>query len=118
MDSINHAIFKEHNKNNEFQQHKEPIVNNMSDKTLVLVPHRLFSLWDMNQIVAKDFLGAWGLFAQALTFSSENRGRKASKEEAELLIKALIETHYQSGKLGLVQSVKLCNSRGLETGRP
>ena len=93
-------------------------MNNMSDKTLVLVPHRLFSLWDMNQIVAKDFLGAWGLFAQALTFSSENRGRKASKEEAELLIKALIETHYQSGKLGLVQSVKLCNSRGLETGRP
>jgi hypothetical protein len=69
---------------------------------------KLISLWDMNQIIAKDFLAAWSLLKQAIGLSDKNRAREATKEERDILIKALIEAHCQSGNLGLRQSAELC----------
>jgi hypothetical protein len=62
----------------------------------------------MKQTSPKDILQAWSLLSAALTLCDSHRGRKATKEEADFLIKALIETHYQSHLLGLRQSFVLC----------
>ena len=84
-------------------------MNNLPDKTLVLTPHNLISLWDMNQIIAKDFIEAWGFLAKAVAHSFENRARKATKDEANSLIQALDKIRYQAHQLGLQQSFVLCS---------
>ena len=76
---------------------------------LPLSPRKLISFWDMNQIVAKEFLAAWKLLGEAFALAPKGRDQKATKDETELLTKALIEVHYQCGRLGMSQSVELCN---------
>ncbi|MDD5164920.1 MAG: hypothetical protein PHG25_00050 [Candidatus Pacebacteria bacterium] len=63
----------------------------------------------MVQIDPIEFIGAWKCLEQVIKLSGEKRGQKATKDEAEFLIKALIEVHYISGRLGFRQSVELCN---------
>jgi hypothetical protein len=83
-------------------------VNNLPDKTLVLVPHRLFSLWDMNQIVAKNFLGAWSLLEAQIAKASAKHGQVATEADRTDLDTALNVFEYQCLQLKLMQSRDLC----------
>ena len=73
-------------------------------------PRGLISLWDMNQIIAKDFLSAWQMLERELT-KAQNGNQQQLVTEAErcALVAALIDVHYQCGRLGLAQSNRLAN---------
>jgi len=73
-------------------------------------PRRLISLWDMNQIVAREFLAAWLLLERELAKAEKgNQQQLATEAERSALVLALIEVHYQFGRMGLAQSKGLAD---------
>src|ERR1039458_9391799 len=67
---------------------------------------KLISLWDMNQIIAREFLAAWMLLEHEITKAEKvgNQQQIATEAERDALVRALIEVHYQCGRMGFVRS--------------
>jgi hypothetical protein len=73
-------------------------------------PRRLISLWDMNQIIAKDFLYAWNLLEheRGIAEKAENQHELASEDRRTALIQALKKIEEQCRLMDLKQSFQLC----------
>jgi hypothetical protein len=64
----------------------------------------------MNQIVAREFLAAWLLLERELAKAEKgNQQQLATEAERSALVLALIEVHYQFGRMGLAQSKGLAD---------
>jgi hypothetical protein len=88
-------------------------VNNLSEKTLVLAPHRLFSLWDMTEILPEEFTGDWrkldaALAACAPPASSDTkqpRQETANPTQQQALANLLTDLWNVCKKLNLKESL-------------
>jgi len=60
-------------------------VNNFPDKTLVLVPHRPFSLWDMIRFHTKDFIKIWDDLDKATALSFHEKDKAANPDQQKAL---------------------------------
>jgi hypothetical protein len=65
----------------------------------------------MNQLIARKFLAAWMLLEHEIAKAEKvgNLQQIATEAERDALVRALIEVHYQCGRMGLAQSKELAN---------
>jgi hypothetical protein len=85
-------------------------VNNPFHKTLALVPPQLFSLWEMNQIVARKFLEAWTGFEREFEKSEVTPSNQVATEVERIrLFGTVVSVQHQCFGLGLKRSNELCH---------
>ncbi len=91
-------------------EHTEMAMKILSNNP-VFFPGRLISLWEMNQILTEKFLTAWVLFMREFEKAGQEKADALAiidDESRNHIVQAMEAMQWESEKLGLVQSPKLC----------
>jgi hypothetical protein len=77
----------------------------------IFCPGRLLTLWEMNQLLTERFLTAWVLFLREYEKAGQEKADPMAlidEDSRNHIVRAMESMHWESEKLGLVHSPKLC----------